>query len=269
MVSTARSWRAAAASASSNRSRSMPNFVGRTAAVLEMRRCSRHRSRVDADPDAAPGGAPAVSLDLADRVEVQMDAVREQHVEVALRYVRPGVADLVRSPAALERADRPRPASRHRCRRFPGVPGAPRPRNTRQHFRARVRLHREPQPERDPGPCERGLERPCVLGEPLEVVGEQRRPVLARERLGIAAGDRQAAVDHRCRGPAGPTTERRRSSPAESDRLQSGRRRRARSTCSDRPRRRRRGPRQVLADASAISAMAASKASRFFSLGSR
>ena len=151
IVSTARSWRAAAASASSKPFELDAELRRPVAAVLEMRRCSRRRCRVDADPDAPSRRTPAVPLDLADRVEVEMDAVREQDVEVAVRDVRPGVADLVRPPAALEGAQRPHRASRRRCRRSRPCPGAPRPRKTARTSGQRVRLERESQPEREPG----------------------------------------------------------------------------------------------------------------------
>jgi hypothetical protein len=83
-VSTARSWRATAASASSKRFQVDAEFRRPLTAVLEMRGVARAAARVDADPDAGPGGPPAVSLDLADGVEVQVDVVHEQDVEVTL-----------------------------------------------------------------------------------------------------------------------------------------------------------------------------------------
>src|SRR6188474_2617196 len=78
---------------------------GTDPAVLEIGAVAGTAPGIDAEPDAAPRRAPPVTLDLADRVQVQVYAVRDQHIEVALRYVGPGVADLVRSPAALERPD--------------------------------------------------------------------------------------------------------------------------------------------------------------------
>ena len=74
------------------------------AAVLEVVVVAGARARIDTDPDRRARRAAAIALDLADRVEVEVDAVRQQHVEVALGDVRAGVADLVGPPAALERA---------------------------------------------------------------------------------------------------------------------------------------------------------------------
>ena len=72
------------------------------AAVLEVGRVAGAAAGVDADPDPAPRRTPSVSLDLADRVEVEMDPVLEEDIEVTVRDVRPGVADLARLPSALE-----------------------------------------------------------------------------------------------------------------------------------------------------------------------
>ena len=56
-------------------------------------------------------------------------------------------------------------------------------------------LEREPHPVRDAGAPERGLELADVLGRPGEVVDEQRRPVLAGERLEVGAVEGQAPVE--------------------------------------------------------------------------
>ena len=104
-VSTVRSWRATAASASSSRVEVDPELGRARTAVLELLAVARAGPRVDPDADARARRPPAVPLDLADGVEVQVDRVREQDVEVALGDVRAGVADLVGLPAAFERAD--------------------------------------------------------------------------------------------------------------------------------------------------------------------
>ena len=105
----------------------------------------------------------------------------------------PGVADLVGPPAAVEGA-------LHLARRA-GVDadalrrtGRAEPAEDLEDLGQRVGLEREADAERQPGPGQRGLEPPGVLGEPRPVVDEQRRPVLARERLGVLAGDPQPAV---------------------------------------------------------------------------
>ena len=72
--------------------------------VLEVLVVAGADPRIDPDPDRRPGRSPAVALDLADRVEVEVDAAGEQDVEVALGDVRAGVADLVGAPAALDGA---------------------------------------------------------------------------------------------------------------------------------------------------------------------
>ena len=70
-------------------------------------------------------------------------------------------------------------------------------RRTSRSARLRVGLEREAEPVAKAGAVERRGETAGVLGEPRQVVDEERRPVLARERLGVAAGDRQAAVTRR------------------------------------------------------------------------
>ncbi len=73
------------------------------ARVLQVHVVAGARSRIDSDPDRRGRGAAAVPGYLADRVKVEVDPVRQQHVEIALGDVRAGVADLVGPPAALER----------------------------------------------------------------------------------------------------------------------------------------------------------------------
>ena len=81
-----------------------PELRRPVAGVLEVLVVAGARARIDADADRRPGRAPAVALDLADRVEVEVDAVGEQDVEIAFGDVRAGVADLVGQPAALDGA---------------------------------------------------------------------------------------------------------------------------------------------------------------------
>ena len=68
------------------------------------------------------------------------------------------------------------------------------PRRTWEHPRVRVGLEREPQPMAEAGAVECCCEPVGVLGEPRSVVDEERRPVAARQPLGVLAGDRQPAV---------------------------------------------------------------------------
>ena len=161
--------------------------------VLEVLGVAGADSRVDPDPDRRPRRSPAVALDLADRVEVEVDAAGEQDVEVALGDVRAGVADLVGAPAALHGA-------LHLARRA-GIdpdalrgPGRAEPAEDLEDLGERIGLEREPDPERQTGPGQRGLEPPGVLGEPGTVVDEERRAVLAGECLGVLTDDPQPAV---------------------------------------------------------------------------
>ena len=52
-------------------------------------------ARIDPQADRPPGCAPTETLDLADRVEVDVDRRREEDVEIAFRDVRAGKADLL------------------------------------------------------------------------------------------------------------------------------------------------------------------------------
>jgi hypothetical protein len=81
-----------------------PELRGTVAAVGEARVVARAGRRVDAQPDRPSGRPPPDPFDLADGVEVEVDRQREDRVEVALREVRAGVADLLWRPAALDRA---------------------------------------------------------------------------------------------------------------------------------------------------------------------
>ena len=122
-----------------------------------------------------------------------MDAAGEEDVEVAFGDVRAGVADLIGPPAAFQRA-------LHLARRAgidPDALGCSRraePAEDLEDLGKRVGLECEPDPIRPPGPCQRGLETPGVLGVPRAVVDEERRAVLAGESLGVLADDPQPAV---------------------------------------------------------------------------
>jgi hypothetical protein len=84
--------------------------------------------------------------------------------------------------------------------------GAERP-HERQNLGVALRLDRHPEPERRAGALERLEQRASLLGDPLEVVHERRRPVLAREPLGVATGHEQPAIANlqaRSGPPRGP-----------------------------------------------------------------
>ena len=181
-----------------------PELGRPVARVLEVLVVAGAGARVDPDPDRAARCAPSVALDLADRVEVQVDAVGEQHVEVALGHVGAGVADLLGAPAAL---DRPLDLARRAGIDADALRAAGRAEGAQdlQHLGPWVGLEREPDDERKAGPCEGRLESAGVLGEPGPVVDEERRPVLAGERLGVTTDDPQPAVSVDVETRAGPT----------------------------------------------------------------
>ena len=91
-----------------------------------------------------------------------------------------------------------------------GVAGRAQPAQDGEDPRVRAGLEREPGDVRDAGAGERRLERADVLDRAREVVDEQRRPVLAGERLEVRAVEREAVVCRR-RGRAAATRWERRS----------------------------------------------------------
>ena len=122
-----------------------------------------------------------------------MDAVGQEHVQIALRHVRAGVADLVRRPSALEGAQDLawRAGIDADALGRTGRPEAPK---HREDFGQRVRLQREAQLEREAGRGERCLDAPSMLGEAGPVVDEQRRAMLTGQRLRVRTGDPQPPV---------------------------------------------------------------------------
>ncbi len=192
-----------------------------------------------------------------------MDAVGEQHVEVALGHVGAGVADLVGPPAAVHGAlDLARRAGvdadavrRCRARRARGRPRGPRAAG----WPSARTGHRYGRPVR----ARAAWSAAGILGEPGPVVDEQRRPVLAGERLGVRPTIRrrpsssmsrpgrthQGPVSHaRRRCVAADAVRRasrsgpRRRAPASSDPALPRRRRRASPAAGSRPLRSRRSP---------------------------
>ena len=107
-----------------------PELGRPVAGVLEVRVVAGADARVEPDADRRAGRTPPVALDLADGVEVEVDAVGEQEVEVALGDVRAGVADLVGQPAALEGAVTS-PGEQASIPMLSGPPGVPRPGRSR------------------------------------------------------------------------------------------------------------------------------------------
>ena len=158
---------------------------------------------IDPEPDPTARCPPPDPLDLADRVEVEMNADGEERVEVALGQVGAGEADLLREPAVgqgmLDLARRAGVDAHS-----PGRAGHAQPTQDRQDLRLAVGLEREADPVMDSTPAERPDDRPGVLGDSLEVVHEQRRPVLTGQRLGVLPRDRQPAVTDFQPGPVPP-----------------------------------------------------------------
>jgi hypothetical protein len=229
---------------------------------------------IDADPDRGPGRPTAVSLDLADRVEVHVDAVPEDHVEVAVRDVGARVADLVGAPAVLQSAF-------HLARRAridaDAVRGAG-PAETAKHCEdlgERVGLEGEADDMRPVRPGESGLQPARVLGEALPVIDEERRPVSAGKVLCVLPADAQPPIlDVEARadppGRGGQDHRRRRDRKGRGGRQAWICARRAEAV-------QRSGPSSTStpiapsrrSDAAAISAMAASNASLFRAEGTR
>src|SRR5665648_857980 len=148
---------------------------------------------VDADADRAPAIPPPVPVDLADEVEVHVDAALEDHVEVAVAHVGAGVADLGGWKAVGEavldlsrradvEADELGSAGRAECV------------EARPALGLALALERPADLPRQAGARHRPLQGAHVLLDVGEVVDEQRRAVLAGQRLGVTAGDEQAAA---------------------------------------------------------------------------
>jgi len=150
--------------------------------------------RVDPDPEgsrprlvrAPRREPPSDPFELADRVEVQVERMGQDDVEIALGDVRAGVADLLGRPAALERAED--------LARRAGV-DPDQAAEGRQDLRIGVCLEREADAVAKPRPVQRPRQALGVLDEAAPVIDEQRRPVLARQRLGVMSGDREPAVE--------------------------------------------------------------------------
>jgi hypothetical protein len=160
---------------------------------------ARARGRVDPETDRPARSTSPEALDLTDCVEVDVDRRGEEDVEVTLRDVRTGEADVLGRPAA--------PEGTSDLARRAGID----PDEAEQDLedtRVRMGLECEPEPVRQPGAVEGRGQSPGVLGEPRAVIDEQRRPVPASERLGVLAGDRQAAVTRFEARPNPPRRER-------------------------------------------------------------
>ena len=127
----------------------------------------------------------------------------EQHVEVAFGDVRPGEADLVRTPAALQGA-LTSPGEQASMPTLSGVPGAPRPRNTSRTSGSGFALsakRRRNGTRSSPGhPATRGRSRRTGPCHRRTAASRARARASRRRRRRSAAGRR------RCRAPAGPTT---------------------------------------------------------------
>ena len=167
-VSTTRSCRRAAASASSSRSAVMPSFVGARAGICQPFVVAGADHGVDAQADGRARRSPADPLDLADGVEVEVHACAEDDVEVALRAVRAGVRRS-RPPTSRGRGrTRPRRVSRRRYRPRQAH-HVPRATQDREDLRLSIGFERETEPMVEPGATGRRVHRPDVLADALEV----------------------------------------------------------------------------------------------------
>ena len=168
-----------------------PEFRRPDAAVGELVVVAGAGTRVDPEPDrswrqVAGRQPPAEPLNLADRVEVQVDRLDEDGVEVAIGQVGRGDADLGRGPAALDGAA-------HLTGRA-GVDPDQRPEDL-EHARVRIGLQGEPEAGSETCSDQRRRQAIDVLGQAPPVVHKERGSLLASERLGVRAGDDQPAVD--------------------------------------------------------------------------
>ena len=136
-------------------------------------------------PTRRPGARPSHAFQLREQVDVEMGAARQDLVEVGLGQVRAGVADLLGPPPMVERplefAGRTHVHADER-RAFA---------QEREELGLALRLQGVPHDGRDPGARERIPQQLGLLAGAFQVVGEQRRAVLAREFLGVTARDRQ------------------------------------------------------------------------------
>ena len=198
-----------------------------------------------------------------------MDAVREQDVEVALGHVRAGVADLVRAPAARQRALDLAGRAGVDADALRGA-GRAEPAEDLEDLGAWVRLEREP----DDGTGARsGRALPGARGRSRRTGSGRRRssgvPCSRASASASSTDDPQPAVRDVETGPDPPGRGGHAPSCAcgcgcvwlASLRPLRSRPRLAASSGRDRPRRRRRPPPSSRADAAAISAIAPSNAS--------
>ena len=165
---------------------------GPGAAVEALRMAAHHsRARVDAQPDGAPRAAAPDAVDLGEQADVDVQRGARDHVEVALRDVCAGIADLLGQKAALE-------SVLHLARRAGvkpdghGVTGRTEAPQETQQRRLAEGLEREPDPVAQTRAAQSVLQGVRDLGHALQVVDVQRRPVLAGKRLCVASRDEQA-----------------------------------------------------------------------------
>ena len=179
-----------------SRSGKMPNFVGRgpgverLAAALERRRRSRGLTRI---PIERPGCASAHAIDLRQEVDVQVHArMRRITSRSRSRHVRAGVADLRRRPPVIERP--PHLAGRADVHAdavaAPGRLSADEPEQPGSCWA----LSASRTTAVESGTVERRAERARLLLDADQVVGVDRRAVLAGDRLGVASGDVQTTA---------------------------------------------------------------------------
>ena len=157
------------------------------AGIRELSRVPAADLRIDAQPDRAAAHASPDAPDGAQRVEVEHQRLREDHIEIALAQVRAGVRDLARRPAGLER-------EQHLLRRAGIDADVTERADPRQVRRVPVRLERVMDPVRDTGTRKGRLQPADVHRHPLGVVHVERGTVLARDALSVVTREQQAAV---------------------------------------------------------------------------
>ena len=141
-------------------------------------------------PTVEPGARAAHPIELREEVDVQVHARRQDRVQIAAGQVRPGVADLLRRPAVIEGpSDLSRRADVHPDA-LRGAGRTERPEEGEERGLT-LRLQREAHAMTQAGAAERALEAPDLFLDADQIMDVERGAVLARDRFGVATGDRQ------------------------------------------------------------------------------
>ncbi len=159
--------------------------------------------RVDPNADRRTGRAPPHPVQLGQQIHVQVDAGVEDGVQVPVGEVRPRVADLRGLPPVVERpSDLPRRADIHPD----ALCGSRSPERSQVGEEGRLALCLQREADSVPESCssERSLERACLLLDADEVVHVERCSMFTRDRVRVAACDREAAGPDLQSGPPPP-----------------------------------------------------------------